>query len=288
MTATDHRISKLIELFVPIIFCIPLFTQTITTINFIRQPKSIAFVFSIFPSSVQNSTFFFTLFLLFEYWSKVLFMSGTVWMIQMNLLPAGWLSLWARTLMKNPVTTVNGHIRYYKLLGTTLAQMSATVGKLFLPLVVYSLGGNCVILTFASIKFFGKMESSNYMFFFSSALVTLAVNQALLYVNGSIYDMSRKYLKLIKRKIPLGRSWSTIEVKKVVRSLRYAGVPLGSLPCTKSEYAIRASYEIFNNVVNLLIAFQWKFWHLNISLKGITHASLIIFKWNLLKLTLLD
>lgn len=256
MTVMDHRISKLIELFAPVIFCIPLLTQTFTCITFIRQPQSIAFVFSIFPSVVQNSTFYFILFLVFEYWSKVLFISGTVWMIQMNLLPAGLLSLWARTLMKNPLTTVNGHIRYYTLLQATLAQMNAMVGNLFLPVIIYALGGICVIYTFASIKFIGKMETSNYMFFLTSACLTLGINQALLYVNGSIYDMSRKYLKLIKRKIPLGRSWSAILVKKVARSLRHSGVPLGSLPCTKSEYAIRASYEIFNNVVNLLIAFQ--------------------------------
>lgn len=255
MTVKEQRVSKLIERIGPVLFFLPLATQSFNCLTFINHPTSVTFVFSIMPNFIQKSFFCKILFLLFEYWSKVLFVTGSVWLIQLHILPTGLLSLWGLTLMSNQKSSINDHIAYHNLLRTAVAQVNAMVGEIFLPVVIASMGSNCVILMFCSIKFHGKVDSSSYMFFLSSTVLTLGINQALVYVNGSIYDVSRKYLKLIRRSMPVDRGYSSKLLWKVVNSLRHSGVPLGPLPCAKSEYAIRSSYEIFNNVVNLLIAF---------------------------------
>lgn len=256
MTPRDQRISSFIELLGPVILLLPTIAQLVNVSSFLRQPNSVVFLFSVLPPLIQTNIVVFIGVFIFEIWSKVVFLTGTVWLIQTHIFLPGLLSMWASTLMSNPLTTVSQHIEYFKMLHVAVSQGNAMVGKRFLFVVVSAMSGFCVLLIFSSIKFHGRVDSDTYRFFISTAVIELGITQVLVYVNGSIYNMSVKYLKTIRKRVPTGRNGVEIFIRKVVQSLTHSGVPLGPLPYAKCEYASRNLYEICSNVVNLLIAFN--------------------------------
>lgn len=258
MTPIATNISRLLDTCAPLILYLPIFLELLQWITFLRQPTAAWYIFSIFPETTPGYYFYFTCFAMFEFGSRIIYLGGATWTLLMHILPTGLFSLWAYVLMSHVNIPLSGHIYYFRLIQVGVAHAAAVVGRVYLPILAYGMATNCIILVFSSIRFAGKVDTPTYLFYLGGALLCLCMNQALLFVNGSIYDMSQKYLKHIRLTIPvkLDKTLKEKVIKKQVASLNHTGVALGPLPCAKTLYAIQASDNIFSYVVNLLIAFK--------------------------------
>ncbi|ODN02968.1 hypothetical protein Ocin01_03723, partial [Orchesella cincta] len=222
MTTEDRKISRALEVITAVGFWLLLLVEIFSWINFIFQPNSISYIFSTFPESWQKFCIFRFTFYAFEFWSKVLFSScNGFWISLFHILPSLILILWARNLM-NGSYTISGHIQNYKLLQTLFTQLNAIIGRLYLSILVGVLGCTSIVLFYSIIKFHGgKVHNTTYLFYACTALVTLAFIQTLLYVNGSVYEMSGKYLHKIRKQTPNGNTFLEKLVRKQVKDQEY-------------------------------------------------------------------